>query len=208
MRTRMTRRAASALLHCMVRDAGPRGRRPRVQRARRRDRPEQLPGLPPHRPAGRRIAGRRLSPRLRSRRRGRPRRGAARRLAHRDRAGTGDTQRRGRTPTLRPNSCRHRSRTGARAALRWARVAGARSGDKGGNANLGVWARDDAAWRWLAHTLTRRRAAAICSPKRPAFPVRRHVLRQSARAELRHRGPARRRRRVVDALRPAGQGAR
>ena len=34
------------------------------------------------------------------------------------------------------------------------RVAGARSGDKGGNANVGVWVRTDDAWRWLAHTLT------------------------------------------------------
>lgn len=33
-------------------------------------------------------------------------------------------------------------------------VLGARSGDKGGTANVGVWARDDAAWRWMAHTLT------------------------------------------------------
>ncbi|MDQ1069763.1 acyclic terpene utilization AtuA family protein [Streptomyces canus] len=33
-------------------------------------------------------------------------------------------------------------------------IAGARSGDKGGNANIGVWARTDEAWRWLAHTLT------------------------------------------------------
>ncbi|MEU0411051.1 acyclic terpene utilization AtuA family protein [Streptomyces griseorubiginosus] len=33
-------------------------------------------------------------------------------------------------------------------------VAGARSGDKGGNANIGVWVRTDEAWRWLAHTLT------------------------------------------------------
>ncbi|MEV5979010.1 acyclic terpene utilization AtuA family protein [Streptomyces sp. NPDC052114] len=34
------------------------------------------------------------------------------------------------------------------------RVAGARSGDKGGDANIGVWARTDDAWRWLAHELT------------------------------------------------------
>ena len=43
-------------------------------------------------------------------------------------------------------------------------IAGARSGDKGGNANVGVWVRagasdaaekkSDAQWRWLAHTLT------------------------------------------------------
>ncbi|HET6793119.1 MAG TPA: acyclic terpene utilization AtuA family protein [Acidimicrobiales bacterium] len=31
---------------------------------------------------------------------------------------------------------------------------GARSGDKGGNANVGVWARSDAAYRWLAANLT------------------------------------------------------
>jgi hypothetical protein len=31
---------------------------------------------------------------------------------------------------------------------------GARSGDKGGDANLGVWARTDAGYRWLAHELT------------------------------------------------------
>ncbi|AOW93149.1 exopolyphosphatase [Rhodococcus sp. WMMA185] len=33
-------------------------------------------------------------------------------------------------------------------------VAGARSGDKGGNANVGVWVRTDEEWRWLAHVLT------------------------------------------------------
>jgi len=33
-------------------------------------------------------------------------------------------------------------------------LAGARSGDKGGDANVGVWVRTDDAWRWLAHTLT------------------------------------------------------
>ena len=30
----------------------------------------------------------------------------------------------------------------------------ARSGDKGGDANLGVWVRDRAAWEWLTSTLT------------------------------------------------------
>ena len=30
----------------------------------------------------------------------------------------------------------------------------ARSGDKGGDANLGVWVRDRAAWEWLQSTLT------------------------------------------------------
>lgn len=33
-------------------------------------------------------------------------------------------------------------------------VAGARSGDKGGSANVGVWVRTEEQWRWLAHLLT------------------------------------------------------
>jgi hypothetical protein len=37
------------------------------------------------------------------------------------------------------------------------RVVGARSGDKGGNANLGVFARSDAAWAWLDEFLTTER---------------------------------------------------
>jgi hypothetical protein len=34
------------------------------------------------------------------------------------------------------------------------RVAGARSGDKAGNANVGVWVESDAAYAWLEATLT------------------------------------------------------
>ena len=34
------------------------------------------------------------------------------------------------------------------------RVVGARSGDKGGNANIGVWARTDEAFAWLSAFLT------------------------------------------------------
>ncbi|WP_461020401.1 acyclic terpene utilization AtuA family protein [Streptomyces daliensis] len=33
-------------------------------------------------------------------------------------------------------------------------IAGARSGDKGGSANVGVWVRSEEAWRWLAYALT------------------------------------------------------
>ncbi len=33
-------------------------------------------------------------------------------------------------------------------------IIGARSGDKGGNANVGLWARDEAGWAWLRSTLT------------------------------------------------------
>ena len=54
-------------------------------------------------------------------------------------------------------------------------VAGARSGDKGGNANVGVWARTDEAWRWLAHALTVERFCQLL-PETEEFTVARHVL--------------------------------
>ncbi|MFF0834515.1 MULTISPECIES: acyclic terpene utilization AtuA family protein [unclassified Streptomyces] len=54
-------------------------------------------------------------------------------------------------------------------------VAGARSGDKGGNANVGVWARSDEAWRWLAHELTAERFRELL-PESRDLPVTRHVL--------------------------------
>lgn len=55
------------------------------------------------------------------------------------------------------------------------RVAGARSGDKGGDANIGVWVRTDAAWRWLAHTLTAERLRRLL-PETAELDVVRHVL--------------------------------
>lgn len=58
---------------------------------------------------------------------------------------------------------------------RLGRVVGARSGDKAGDANLGVWARDDASWRWLAHTLTVAELQRLL-PETASFPVRRHVF--------------------------------
>jgi hypothetical protein len=54
-------------------------------------------------------------------------------------------------------------------------VAGARSGDKGGSANVGVWARSDAAWRWLATTLTVDELRRLL-PETASLPVTRHVL--------------------------------
>ncbi|MGX1119829.1 hypothetical protein RKD37_005192 [Streptomyces ambofaciens] len=55
-------------------------------------------------------------------------------------------------------------------------VAGARSGDKGGNANVGVWARtDEAPWRWLAHELTADRFRELI-PEARDLPVTRHRL--------------------------------
>ncbi len=54
-------------------------------------------------------------------------------------------------------------------------VAGARSGDKGGNANIGVWARTDAAWQWLASVLTGERLKELL-PECASHPVTRHLL--------------------------------
>ncbi|MBM7436907.1 acyclic terpene utilization AtuA family protein [Streptomyces sp. HB132] len=54
-------------------------------------------------------------------------------------------------------------------------VAGARSGDKGGDANVGVWVRSDDAWRWLAHELTVARFRELL-PETAGLTVVRHVL--------------------------------
>ncbi|TDD93779.1 acyclic terpene utilization AtuA family protein [Actinomadura rubrisoli] len=55
------------------------------------------------------------------------------------------------------------------------RVAGARSGDKGGDANIGVWARTDAQWRWLEPFLTVERLGELL-PETLDHAVQRHVL--------------------------------
>ncbi|MFJ8815066.1 acyclic terpene utilization AtuA family protein [Amycolatopsis thermoflava] len=54
-------------------------------------------------------------------------------------------------------------------------ILGARSGDKGGDANLGVWARSDDAWRWLAHHLTVEEFQRLL-PETADLTVRRHAL--------------------------------
>ncbi|MGW3212133.1 acyclic terpene utilization AtuA family protein [Streptomyces parvus] len=54
-------------------------------------------------------------------------------------------------------------------------IAGARSGDKGGDANVGVWVRDEDAWRWLAHELSVERFKELL-PETADLTVVRHVL--------------------------------
>lgn len=54
-------------------------------------------------------------------------------------------------------------------------IAGARSGDKGGSANVGVWVRTDDQWRWLAHTLTVELLKELL-PEAAPLQVTRHVL--------------------------------
>jgi hypothetical protein len=55
------------------------------------------------------------------------------------------------------------------------RVAAARSGDKGGNANVGVWTRDPAAFGWLREYLTADRVKQLI-PEAAALPVHRYEL--------------------------------
>ena len=54
-------------------------------------------------------------------------------------------------------------------------VCGARSGDKGGNANVGIWARDPAAWPWLRGYLTVDRLRTLL-PECAPLEVRRYEL--------------------------------
>src|ERR1700744_3224881 len=54
-------------------------------------------------------------------------------------------------------------------------IAGARSGDKGGSANVGVWVRTDEQWRWLANTLTVDLLRELL-PETADMHVTRHVL--------------------------------
>lgn len=54
-------------------------------------------------------------------------------------------------------------------------VVGARSGDKGGSANVGVWARTPDVWPWLERTLTVETFRALL-PETADLPVTRHVL--------------------------------
>jgi hypothetical protein len=55
------------------------------------------------------------------------------------------------------------------------RVAGARSGDKGGNANLGVWTRTDEAYSWLEHFLDAGRLRELM-PETRELEIRRYPL--------------------------------
>ncbi|WP_264010300.1 acyclic terpene utilization AtuA family protein [Mycolicibacterium flavescens] len=54
-------------------------------------------------------------------------------------------------------------------------IAGARSGDKGGSANVGVWVRTDDQWRWLANLLTVDKLRELL-PEAARLPVHRHLL--------------------------------
>jgi hypothetical protein len=55
------------------------------------------------------------------------------------------------------------------------RVFGARSGDKGSDANLGVWAKDDAGYHWLHAHLSVARLRSLL-PECAGLPVERYLL--------------------------------
>jgi hypothetical protein len=65
---------------------------------------------------------------------------------------------------------------GATRRLPLGTVIGARSGDKGGNANVGLWARSDRGWRWLDATLTLD-AFRLLLPEAAGLEVRRYAFR-------------------------------
>lgn len=54
-------------------------------------------------------------------------------------------------------------------------IAGARSGDKGGGANIGVWVRTDDQWRWLANSVTVELVRELL-PEAKDLPITRHLL--------------------------------
>lgn len=55
------------------------------------------------------------------------------------------------------------------------RLVGARSGDKGGDANIGVWVESDEAWEWLHATLTAEELQSLL-PETAGLAVTRHPL--------------------------------
>ncbi|MCU1624288.1 MAG: exopolyphosphatase [Frankiales bacterium] len=65
--------------------------------------------------------------------------------------------------------------TGPVAEAALGEVAGGRSGDKGGNANVGLWTREDASYSWMVQALTVERFVQLL-PEAAGLEVRRHVL--------------------------------
>ncbi len=112
----------------------------------------------------------------------------------------GATERHGRAE---PDALRH----GRTVRLPLGTLVGARSGDKGGDANVGLWARDDAAYAWLRDYLDVPRLRALL-PETARLPVSRYELPNLRARQLRRARPARRRRGRLHPGRPAGQGAR
>ena len=56
------------------------------------------------------------------------------------------------------------------------RAFAARSGDKGGNANIGLWARDDAGYAWVREHLTVERLRGLLGPEAAQLRIERFEL--------------------------------
>ncbi len=65
--------------------------------------------------------------------------------------------------------------TSERVRVPLGRLVGARSGDKGGNANVGIWARDDATYGWLVAELTAEKLVDLV-PEASGLEVHRYEL--------------------------------
>ncbi len=76
---------------------------------------------------------------------------------------------------LAPAQVAVRPETGATQRVPLGTVVGARSGDKGGNANVGLWARDEAGWQWLRGWLDVARFRELL-PEADQLDVHRHEL--------------------------------
>ena len=113
-----------------------------------------------------------------------------------------------RAPRVRAGSAR-RTGAGRRVArdVPLGTICGARSGDKGGNANVGVWVRTPEAYRWLADFLTVERLRALL-PEAATLEVERHELPNLLALNFVAEGTARRRRGRVAAQRSAGEEPR
>ncbi|MGH6982570.1 MAG: AtuA-related protein [Stellaceae bacterium] len=79
------------------------------------------------------------------------------------------------SPVRPRQTTRYRLATGATRSVPLGTICGARSGDKGGNANVGVWVRSAAAFRWLAAFLTAERLRELIVEARD-LPVDRYEL--------------------------------
>ena len=79
------------------------------------------------------------------------------------------------TPHVHSPQLHTRTHTGPMVRVPLGRVFGARSGDKGGNANVGVWARDEAGYRFLEGFLTVERFRELI-PEAGELGVRRYEL--------------------------------
>jgi hypothetical protein len=68
------------------------------------------------------------------------------------------------------------SHSGATSEVPLGRICGARSGDKGGNANIGLWARTDDEYTWLRGHLDADRVRAMLGPEAAELAVDVHEL--------------------------------